>query len=75
MLCSQDGVSEGQFAPVVHEEVTQLKRAFRAIDPKWSPALTFVVCQKRHHVRCVQLPLVVLVAAPLVGVLSQGLSR
>ncbi|GAA5924141.1 hypothetical protein JCM3775_005604 [Rhodotorula graminis] len=23
----------------------------QAIDPKWNPALTFVVCQKRHHVR------------------------
>ncbi|TNY22949.1 Argonaute2 AGO2 [Rhodotorula diobovata] len=51
VIMFRDGVSEGQFVGVVWEETTALKRAFRAIDPKWSPALTFIVCQKRHHVR------------------------
>lgn len=47
----QDGVSEGQLAPIVHAEVTALKAAFRRVDPKWNPKLTYVVCAKRHHVR------------------------
>ncbi|GAA5971083.1 hypothetical protein JCM11641_004137 [Rhodosporidiobolus odoratus] len=51
VLMFRDGVSEGQYAPVVQEEVTSLKAAFRAIDPKWNPKLTYVVCAKRHHVR------------------------
>ncbi|GAA5915403.1 hypothetical protein JCM6882_001414 [Rhodosporidiobolus microsporus] len=51
VLMFRDGVSEGQYAPVVQEEVTALKAAFRAIDPNWQPKLTYVVCAKRHNVR------------------------
>ncbi|GAA6042866.1 hypothetical protein JCM8097_007198 [Rhodosporidiobolus ruineniae] len=47
----RDGVSEGQYAPVVQEEVTSIKAAFRAIDAKWNPKLTYVICAKRHNVR------------------------
>lgn len=47
----RDGVSEGQWAPVVHSEVSALKAAFRAIDQAWSPKLTYIVCMKRHNVR------------------------
>ncbi|GAA5826421.1 hypothetical protein JCM11251_002359 [Rhodosporidiobolus azoricus] len=51
VLMFRDGVSEGQYAPVVQEEVTALKAAFRVIDPKWTPKLTYVVCAKRHNIR------------------------
>ncbi|TKA58520.1 hypothetical protein B0A53_00261 [Rhodotorula sp. CCFEE 5036] len=47
----RDGVSEGQWAPVVHAEVSALKAAFRKIDPTWEPKLTYIVCMKRHNVR------------------------
>ncbi|GAA6007032.1 argonaute/piwi family protein [Rhodotorula paludigena] len=51
VIMFRDGVSEGQLAPIVHAEVTALKAAFRRVDPKWNPKLTYVVCAKRHHVR------------------------
>lgn len=47
----RDGVLEGQWAPVVHAEVSALKAAFRKIDPTWEPKLTYIVCMKRHNVR------------------------
>ncbi|GAA5992363.1 hypothetical protein JCM10908_000447 [Rhodotorula pacifica] len=47
----RDGVSEGQWAPVVHAEVSALKEAFRTIDRAWNPKLTYIVCMKRHNVR------------------------
>ncbi|GAA6003090.1 hypothetical protein JCM10207_001981 [Rhodosporidiobolus poonsookiae] len=51
VIMFREGVSEGQYGPVVQEEVTSLKAAFRKIDPKWNPKLTYVVCAKRHHTR------------------------
>ncbi|KAL8283156.1 hypothetical protein RQP46_005934 [Phenoliferia psychrophenolica] len=51
LLFFRDGVSEGQFATVVEQEIPQLRAACRAIDPRYSPKLTYIVCAKRHNVR------------------------
>ncbi|BGP40812.1 Protein argonaute [Rhodotorula kratochvilovae] len=51
VIMFRDGVSEGQLAPVVHAEVSALKRAFKVVDAKWVPKLTYIVCAKRHHIR------------------------
>ncbi|KAI0321511.1 argonaute-like protein [Amylostereum chailletii] len=54
VLVYRDGVSEGQFATVIAEEVPQMREAFRKFDTKdgpYQPQLTVVVCAKRHHTR------------------------
>ncbi|GAA5867311.1 hypothetical protein JCM3774_003541 [Rhodotorula dairenensis] len=51
IIMFRDGVSEGQWAPVAHAEVSALKAAFRAIDAAWKPKLTYIVCMKRHNIR------------------------
>ncbi|ORY89743.1 Piwi domain-domain-containing protein [Leucosporidium creatinivorum] len=51
LIMWRDGVSEGQFGPVVESEVTAIKAACRSIDANYSPKLTFIVCAKRHHIR------------------------
>ena len=47
----RDGVSEGQFAHVLAEEVKDIKAVLKELDPKNTIKLTVVVCSKRHHVR------------------------
>jgi eukaryotic translation initiation factor 2C len=49
----RDGVSEGQFAAVQDAEIRQIHEACMAVVPDGSyrPALSFIVLQKRHHVR------------------------
>ena len=47
----RDGVSEGQFAHVMAQEVTALRRAFKRLDSGYSPRVTFIIVQKRHHTR------------------------
>ncbi|KAF9523774.1 argonaute-like protein [Crepidotus variabilis] len=54
VLVYRDGVSEGQFNTVVNEELPLLKLAFRKYDAPnkpYTPALTIVICGKRHHTR------------------------
>lgn len=46
----RDGVSTGQFSHVMKNEVSALKRAFESKGYN-DIALTFVIVQKRHHVR------------------------
>ncbi|GAA6062365.1 hypothetical protein JCM10212_004211 [Sporobolomyces blumeae] len=45
----RDGVSEGQFAQVLSEEVPAIKRACTRIENDFAPDLTYIVCGKRHH--------------------------
>ncbi len=46
----RDGVAEGQFQHVVHDEVNALQLVFNRIYKKSpGPKLTFIVVQKRHH--------------------------
>ncbi|XP_032670990.1 protein argonaute-2-like isoform X1 [Odontomachus brunneus] len=50
----RDGVSEGQIAMVLDKEIRSIKDACREYArerPGFNPQLTFVIVQKRHHVR------------------------
>jgi len=54
VLVYRDGVSEGQFLTVVKEELPLIKAAFRRFSTAqkaYEPALTIVICGKRHHTR------------------------
>lgn len=49
----RDGVSEGQFDQVLKHEVRAVQEACVQLEPTrdYQPGITFVVVQKRHHVR------------------------
>jgi len=47
----RDGVSEGQFSHVIERDIPLLESAFKKINPKFEPKITFFVVQKRHHTR------------------------
>ncbi|CAB3376741.1 Hypothetical predicted protein [Cloeon dipterum] len=47
----RDGVSDGQFDMVLSSELVVMKKAFRTIGESYSPKITFLVVQKRHHTR------------------------
>ncbi|CAH8441063.1 unnamed protein product [Schistosoma turkestanicum] len=47
----RDGVSEGQFENVLVEELSAIQKACSNIRPGEEPAITFIVVQKRHHIR------------------------
>ncbi|RIA82435.1 Piwi domain-containing protein [Glomus cerebriforme] len=51
ILFYRDGVSEGQFEQVLKGEIKAVKSACQSLDPKYSPTITFVIVQKRHHAR------------------------
>ncbi|KAI9030479.1 Piwi domain-containing protein [Hyaloraphidium curvatum] len=56
IICYRDGVSEGQFGRVLDTEVGAIKEAIRWIRNQpgfagYSPKLTYVIVQKRHHAR------------------------
>jgi eukaryotic translation initiation factor 2C len=51
VLYIRDGVSEGQYAAVIEDEVVHMKECFRKIGCKEVPKFTVVIAGKRHHVR------------------------
>ncbi|XP_049838936.1 protein argonaute-2-like [Schistocerca gregaria] len=53
LIFYRDGVSEGQFAVVLREELNAIKAACRTLagTGTYEPAITFLVVQKRHHTR------------------------
>ncbi|KAF2129769.1 eukaryotic translation initiation factor 2C 2 [Dothidotthia symphoricarpi CBS 119687] len=51
VLYIRDGVSEGQYAAVLEEEVRDMKECFRKLGCKVLPAFTVVIAGKRHHIR------------------------
>ncbi|KAK3835053.1 MAG: Piwi domain-containing protein [Linnemannia gamsii] len=51
ILFYRDGVSEGEFAKVLKEEVGAIRSACRKLNVNYAPKITFVVVQKRHHAR------------------------
>ncbi|KAG0279423.1 argonaute 1 [Linnemannia exigua] len=51
ILFYRDGVSESQFPEILRTEVKAIKIACQQIDPKYKPAITFVVVKKRHNTR------------------------
>ncbi|KAH7055312.1 Piwi domain-containing protein [Linnemannia elongata] len=51
ILFYRDGVSESQFPEILRTEVKAIKIACHQIDPKYKPAVTFIVVKKRHNTR------------------------
>jgi eukaryotic translation initiation factor 2C len=51
VLYIRDGVSEGQYAAVLNEEVVAIKETFKELGMKTIPAFTVVIAGKRHHIR------------------------
>lgn len=51
ILYIRDGVSEGQYAAVLEEEVRDMKECFQKLGCKESPKFTVVIAGKRHHIR------------------------
>eukprot|EP00108_Taenia_solium_P011285 TsM_000161400 transcript=TsM_000161400 gene=TsM_000161400 len=47
----RDGVSEGQFDSVLRIELSAMQRACSNLRPNYEPGITFIVVQKRHHIR------------------------
>lgn len=51
ILIYRDGVSEGQYAQVVGEELPKIQEAIRKVYQAKPPKVTVLVVTKRHHVR------------------------
>ncbi|KRZ00352.1 putative protein tag-76, partial [Trichinella zimbabwensis] len=51
IIVFRDGVSQGQFMQVLEEELLALRRACKSFVSNYEPLITFIVVQKRHHVR------------------------
>ncbi|CAL8102057.1 unnamed protein product [Calicophoron daubneyi] len=51
LIFYRDGVSEGQFENVLIEELRAIQRACEEIRPDYKPGITYIVVQKRHHIR------------------------
>ncbi|GAB2263070.1 hypothetical protein Droror1_Dr00004067 [Drosera rotundifolia] len=47
----RDGVSEGQFAQVLLDEMDAIRKACASLEEGYLPRVTFIVVQKRHHTR------------------------
>ncbi|XP_023346536.1 protein argonaute-1 isoform X2 [Eurytemora carolleeae] len=47
----RDGVSEGQFASVLQNELLAIRKACVSLETDYRPGITFIVVQKRHHTR------------------------
>lgn len=47
----RDGVSEGQFAEVLNHELPALRQACKELEDGYTPAIVFVLVQKRHSTR------------------------
>ncbi|GBC09434.1 hypothetical protein RclHR1_08860007 [Rhizophagus clarus] len=51
ILFYRDGVSENQFKQVLEGEFKAIKSACHSLEQGYSPNVTFVIVQKRHHTR------------------------
>ncbi|KAG6614629.1 Argonaute4 (AGO4) [Phytophthora cinnamomi] len=47
----RDGVSEGRFYDILQSEMRALRRTFKMLSDDYNPPVTFVVVNKRHHMR------------------------
>ena len=47
----RDGVSEGQYAAVLNEEVRDMKNVFAQLGCKTAPLFCVIIAGKRHHIR------------------------
>ncbi|GIY63117.1 hypothetical protein CDAR_492341 [Caerostris darwini] len=51
IIVYRDGVSEGQFADVQEREIKKIREACTSLEAGYEPGITYIVVQKRHHVR------------------------
>eukprot|EP00294_Goniomonas_avonlea_P018025 CAMPEP_0114561014 /NCGR_PEP_ID=MMETSP0114-20121206/11775_1 /TAXON_ID=31324 /ORGANISM="Goniomonas sp, Strain m" /LENGTH=491 /DNA_ID=CAMNT_0001746615 /DNA_START=1 /DNA_END=1473 /DNA_ORIENTATION=- len=51
IIMYRDGVSEGQFSQVIEFELRAMRAACAKYGQGFDPQITFVVVQKRHHIR------------------------
>jgi eukaryotic translation initiation factor 2C len=51
VLYYRDGVSSGQYQHVLEQEVADMRKLFKTINPKVQPKITVIICAKRHHIR------------------------
>ncbi|CAG8461331.1 16740_t:CDS:10, partial [Acaulospora morrowiae] len=51
ILFYRDGVSEGQFTQVMNGEINAVRMACASLSETYKPSITFVIVQKRHHIR------------------------
>ncbi|KAG2514676.1 hypothetical protein JM18_007738 [Phytophthora kernoviae] len=47
----RDGVSEGQFYDILQTEMRALRKAFKMISDDYNAPVTFIIVNKRHHMR------------------------
>ncbi|KAL4105443.1 hypothetical protein PRIC1_003507 [Phytophthora ramorum] len=47
----RDGVSEGRFYDILQSEMRALRKTFKMLSNDYNPPVTFVVVNKRHHMR------------------------
>ncbi|CAH0479227.1 unnamed protein product [Peronospora belbahrii] len=47
----RDGVSEGQYYDILQMEMRALRKAFKMISEDYNPPVTFIIVNKRHHMR------------------------
>lgn len=47
----RDGVGDGQYSDILKAEIRALRKAFKMISDNYSPPITFIVANKRHHTR------------------------
>lgn len=47
----RDGVSEGQYAHVIEQELESMREACRVLQNNYNPKITVTICSKRHHSR------------------------
>ncbi|VDN33859.1 unnamed protein product [Gongylonema pulchrum] len=47
----RDGISETEFLNTLKEELASVKAACRKLDSEYSPTVSYIVVQKRHHTR------------------------
>ena len=47
----RDGVSEGQYAQIVDEELRDMREACKVLQADYNPKITVTICSKRHHTR------------------------
>ena len=51
IMMYRDGVSESQFQEVLIEEMKKMRDACTSLQKDYTPGITFICVQKRHHTR------------------------
>jgi len=51
IIMFRDGVAENQQDAVLGQELTEIRKGCRALDPTYNPKLSYIIVNKRHHTR------------------------